>query len=168
MAPSSALPLQVLTHGAVWCAGLAGVNLGLLLLARRRPSSWLAQRTSGGAFEAPKKNYVVPIIGQCLVMPPLWVLAWALREPGEPWWLAAQADWPSGEFLAYAAGYFLQDAAVHWSDNGALVALHHLGAILASVAASLTSGWLGLLLTLSMVYELGSLALEPVDEGCAP
>jgi len=162
------LPLLVLTHGAAWCAGLAGANLGLHLAARRRPGSWLAERTTGGAFEAPRKNYVVTVAGQAIVLPPLWTLSWVLREPSEPWWLGAQAAWPTGEFLAYTSGYFLQDAVVHWADNSPLVALHHLGAILASVAASLTSGWLGLLLTVSMVYELGSLALELGDLGLCP
>lgn len=159
---------QVLRHGLRWALLLGSANLALHVAARRAPKGWLSRRVSGGLFNLPAHFYLVSTSGQAFIQPVLWSLAFFGRDERSAWWFGAQAQWAVGEWLAYSFGYFLQDMVTHYSENDALIVLHHVGSMFAAWLLCKASGWIGFLLTIAQAMELGSLAVELGDLRLAP
>lgn len=163
------LQSQVITHGLGWAVALGSVNLLLQRYTKRNPKSPLAKKTQGGAFEpVPYADYIITFGGQVTIQPLLWSLAFMGRDVSKPWWYGAQPQFASGEFLAYCAGYFLQDWVTHFHTTKPLVAVHHVASIIGSVAAASSSGWLGFAVSTAQAFEFGSIAIELGELGVAP
>lgn len=161
---------QVITHGLAWAVVLGGTNLALQRFVARNPKSAIATKTQGGGFfdPVPYADYIVCLFGQFTIQPLLWSLAFFGRNTSESWWYGAQPQAASGEFLAYCAGYFVQDCVTHFANTTPLLALHHVASAIVSVAAASSNGWLGLSVSTAQVLEVGSIALEFGELGWAP
>eukprot|EP00930_Biecheleria_cincta_P007021 TRINITY_DN108158_c0_g1_i1.p1 TRINITY_DN108158_c0_g1~~TRINITY_DN108158_c0_g1_i1.p1 ORF type:complete len:145 (-),score=13.84 TRINITY_DN108158_c0_g1_i1:2-412(-) len=102
---------QVVVHGLAWSALLGTTNVLLRRYARRHPKSWMAsQCVPGGAFEGRRHIFITCFFGMIVVQPLCWCRAWSGRETTDDWWFGSQEQAATGEFFAYCAGHFLQDA----------------------------------------------------------
>lgn len=160
--------MQVIQHGIVFGLGLGAWNIALRRYVIRYPDSFLAKQTTGGAFDGPVRLYVVSSFGQAIAIPAMWLYTVLRRNPTAAWWFGTQPQWSAAELLAYIAGYFAQDAIVNFADQRPLVLAHHAAGTVAAVMAVIAGGWLGLFVTLAMVYEVGSLSLGLSDLGILP
>jgi len=152
---------RILSHCILWCLLLGCANWALKRYAVRFSDSKLARQVEGGAFNAPVYAYIVTVCGQCMVQLPLWTWMWVNRN--ELWWFGAGSEWAIGAFLGYSAGYFVQDAVSNWNTSSGLLLLHHAAAVLSSLIFAMSNCWRGLLVTVAMTFELGSLALSLAD-----
>ncbi|CAK0791942.1 unnamed protein product, partial [Prorocentrum cordatum] len=113
-------------------------------------------------------QYFAAVVGQAVVLPLCWGFAWAGRDRGAPWWFGAQPQCAAGEYLAFSVAYFLSDALANWADTSGVLLLHHAAAVACALLASVAGCWLGLFVSLAMVYEVGSLSWSLSDLGLFP
>lgn len=111
---------------------------------------------------------MIGLLGQVLVQIPLWFAAFYARDRASPWWYGAQPQVAAGEFMAYCAGYFVQDWLAHFDTTPPLLALHHAGSAFAAFAVVSSSGWLGFWLSTATFLESGSIAIELAEFGLLP
>jgi len=142
------------------------VNVVLKSMARSgKKGNWL-----GGRLRADRRHaYMVPIFGQ-MAIPVMFALSAVpeltsvlSKEGFAAWWFGSFAHQPSPLFL-YLGAYFLSDALVHWNTIDVLIRLHHVvGFASCLVADASSTKWRGLNLALTLVFEVGSYALNVND-----
>ncbi|CAK0791945.1 unnamed protein product, partial [Prorocentrum cordatum] len=149
----SPLPWQVARDGCGWLVVLGAYNLAIRAYVRRHPKGALSCRVAGGYFNQVVYQYFAAVVGQAVVLPLCWGFAWAGRDRGAPWWFGAQPQCAAGEYLAFSVAYFLSDALANWADTSGVLLLHHAAAVACALLASVAGCWLGLFVSLAMVYE---------------
>ncbi|CAK0791944.1 unnamed protein product, partial [Prorocentrum cordatum] len=164
----SPLPWQVARDGCGWLVVLGAYNLAIRAYVRRHPKGALSCRVAGGYFNQVVYQYFAAVVGQAVVLPLCWGFAWAGRDRGAPWWFGAQPQCAAGEYLAFSVAYFLSDALANWADTSGVLLLHHAAAVACALLASVAGCWLGLFVSLAMVYEVGSLSWSLSDLGLFP
>jgi hypothetical protein len=161
--PDSVLLGYVVFYSLVWALILLCMNCCLKMRVMRNPSSRLARQIEGGAFNMQVYDYMVTLLGQMIVQPAFWLAAWLNRSKADPWWYGDQGQVELAGFLAYSAGYFLQDLATHYEGNSGLIVAHHVVSTAGCLALVQSSCWRGLLLTTAQFMELGSIAVSLGD-----